>query len=79
MCAPISCIARHGAVLMDVVRAWAIPSVLGVGVGALIAGIAPGAVLKIAFVVITGTIGAEAPDRPRRLADRRAICRAASR
>jgi uncharacterized membrane protein YfcA len=47
----------HGAVLMDVVRAWAIPSVIGVGVGALIAGIAPGAVLKIAFVIITGTIG----------------------
>ena len=47
----------HGAVLMDVVRAWAIPSVVGVGVGALIAGLAPGAVLKIAFVVITGTIG----------------------
>jgi uncharacterized membrane protein YfcA len=47
----------HGAVLMDVVRAWAIPSVVGVGVGALIAGLAPGAVLKIAFVIITGTIG----------------------
>ena len=48
---------RYGAVLMDVVRAWALPSVVGVAVGALIAGIAPGAVLKIAFVVITGTIG----------------------
>ena len=48
---------RYGAVLMDVVRAWAIPSVVGVGVGALIAGIAPGAVLKVAFVIITGTIG----------------------
>ncbi len=47
----------HGAVLMDVVRAWALPSVVGVGVGALIAGLSPGAVLKIAFVVITGTIG----------------------
>ena len=47
----------HGAVLMDVVRAWAIPSVVGVGVGALIAGVAPGAVPKVAFVVITGTIG----------------------
>jgi uncharacterized membrane protein YfcA len=47
----------HGAVLMDVVRAWAIPSVIGVAVGALIAGIAPGAVLKVAFVIITGTIG----------------------
>ena len=48
---------RYGAVLMDVVRAWAIPSVVGVAIGALIAGIAPGAVLKIAFVIITGTIG----------------------
>jgi uncharacterized protein len=47
----------HGAVLTDVVRAWTIPAVIGVGAGALIAGIAPGAVLKIAFVVITGTIG----------------------
>jgi uncharacterized membrane protein YfcA len=47
----------HGAVLMDVVRAWAIPSVVGVAVGALIAGLAPGAVLKIAFVIITGSIG----------------------
>jgi uncharacterized membrane protein YfcA len=47
----------HGTVLTDVVRAWAIPSVVGVGVGALIAGLSPGAVLKVAFVVITGTIG----------------------
>ncbi len=47
----------RGAVLTDIVRAWAIPSVVGVGVGALIAGVSPGAVLKIAFVVITGTIG----------------------
>jgi uncharacterized membrane protein YfcA len=47
----------HGAVLMDVVRAWWLPSVIGVGFGALVAGIAPGAVLKIAFVLITGTIG----------------------
>src|SRR5205085_4730427 len=47
----------RGAVLMDVVRAWVVPSVIGVAVGALIAGFAPGAVLKIAFVVITGTIG----------------------
>jgi len=47
----------RGAVLTDVVRAWAIPSVVGVGVGALIAGLSPGAVLKVAFVLITGTIG----------------------
>src|SRR6187551_1443894 len=38
----------RGAVLTDVVRAWAIPSVVGVGVGALIAGLSPGAVLKLA-------------------------------
>ena len=48
---------RYGAVLTDVVRAWWLPSVLGVATGALIAGIAPGAVLKVAFVVITGCIG----------------------
>jgi uncharacterized membrane protein YfcA len=47
----------HGAVLMDVVRTWWLPSVIGVAFGALLAGIAPGAVLKIAFVLITGTIG----------------------
>src|SRR3954465_745955 len=42
----------QGAVMMDVVRIWTIPAVAGVAVGALIAGIAPGAVLKIAFVLI---------------------------
>jgi uncharacterized membrane protein YfcA len=48
---------RFGAVLTDVVQAWWLPSVAGVALGALIAGVAPGAVLKIAFVVITGLIG----------------------
>src|SRR5438477_10756060 len=38
----------QGAVMMDVVRAWTIPAVVGVAVGCLIAGIGPGAVLKIA-------------------------------
>jgi uncharacterized membrane protein YfcA len=54
-----SCLAhrRYGAVLMDVVRAWWLPAVVGVAVGAMIAGIAPGSVLKIAFVTLTGTIG----------------------
>lgn len=47
----------HGAVLTEVVRAWWLPSVVGVAVGALIAGAAPGTVLKVAFVLITGTIG----------------------
>jgi uncharacterized protein len=48
---------RLGAVLMDVVRAWTIPAVLGVAAGSLIAGLAPGAVMKIAFVLVTAVIG----------------------
>src|SRR5450432_483945 len=48
-----------GAVMMDVVRVWAIPAVLGVAVGAIIAAFAPGTVLKIAFVVIASTISAK--------------------
>jgi uncharacterized membrane protein YfcA len=48
---------ERGAVLMDVVRAWSVPAVLGVATGSLIAAFAPGAVLKIAFVVIASTIG----------------------
>jgi uncharacterized membrane protein YfcA len=47
---------RRGAVLMDVVRIWAIPAILGVAVGATVAAFAPGAVLKIAFVVIATVI-----------------------
>jgi uncharacterized membrane protein YfcA len=48
---------RHGAVLMDVARAWAVPAMVGVGVGSLIAGLAPSAVMKIAFVAVTAIIG----------------------
>jgi uncharacterized protein len=48
---------RYGAVLMDVVRAWSIPAVLGVAIGSLIAGFASGEVLKIAFIVVTCIIG----------------------
>jgi uncharacterized protein len=47
---------RKGAVMMNVVRAWAIPAVLGVAGGSVIAAFAPGTVLKIAFVVIASTI-----------------------
>src|SRR6202166_4387516 len=50
---------RRGAVMMDVVRVWAIPAVLGVAVGAVIAAFAPGTVLKIALVVIASTISAK--------------------
>jgi uncharacterized membrane protein YfcA len=48
---------KHGAVQMDVVRAWGIPSVLGVAGGSLVAGLAPGKVLTIAFIVVTCIIG----------------------
>lgn len=48
---------RYGAVLMDVVRAWSIPAVFGVALGSLIAGLASGKVLTIAFVVVTFAIG----------------------
>ncbi|MCC6887690.1 MAG: sulfite exporter TauE/SafE family protein [Hyphomicrobiales bacterium] len=50
---------RYGAVLTDVVRAWALPAVVGVATGALIAGLASGKVLTVAFAVITGVIGAK--------------------
>ena len=39
-------------VIPQVIRAWAVPAVLGVICGAVIAAIAPAAVFKIAFVVI---------------------------
>jgi len=45
-----------GAVLPEVLRTWALPTVLGVGVGSLIAVFAPGAVFKIVFVVIASII-----------------------
>jgi uncharacterized membrane protein YfcA len=48
---------RYGAVLVDVVRAWSIPAVIGVALGSLIAGLASGDVLKIAFVIVTCIIG----------------------
>jgi uncharacterized membrane protein YfcA len=48
---------RYGAVLVDVLRAWSIPAVIGVALGSLIAGLASGDVLKIAFVIVTCIIG----------------------
>jgi uncharacterized protein len=72
---------RRGAVLMDVVRIWTIPAIFGVATGATVAAFAPGAVLKIAFVVIAGAIsckllfgrdswrlGSELPGRPAMIA-----------
>src|SRR5262245_55943967 len=40
-----------GAVMMDVVRQWALPAVIGVAAGAAIAGFASAAVLKLALVL----------------------------
>lgn len=45
-----------GAVMMDVVRAWALPSVAGVAVGSAIAAFASSAVLKLAFVLVGSVI-----------------------
>ena len=43
-----------GLVIPGLVRAWIVPIVAGVAAGALIAAYAPAAVLKIAFVLISG-------------------------
>ncbi|HEX3442962.1 MAG TPA: sulfite exporter TauE/SafE family protein [Pseudolabrys sp.] len=42
---------KRGAVIMEVVRVWAVPSIIGVAIGAAVASFAPSAVFKIAFVV----------------------------
>jgi len=46
----------RGAVLRGVVRAWALPAVLGVAAGSVIAAFAPPAVFKIVFAVMAGLI-----------------------
>lgn len=46
----------RGAVMEDVLRAWAFPAVLGVGTGALIAAFAPGWVFQLTFAVIASII-----------------------
>jgi uncharacterized membrane protein YfcA len=45
-----------GAVMMNVVRAWALPAVAGVAAGAAIAAFAAAAVLKLAFVLVASVI-----------------------
>lgn len=45
-----------GYVLTDVMRIWALPTVLGAATGALVAAYAPAAILKGAFVLIAGTV-----------------------
>jgi uncharacterized membrane protein YfcA len=46
----------RGAGMMNVVRAWAVPAVIGVAVGAALAAFASPAVLKLAFVAVGGLI-----------------------
>jgi uncharacterized membrane protein YfcA len=50
---------RKGAVLMEVVKVWAIPAVLGVAGGSMVAAFAPSTVLKIAFVIVASTIASK--------------------
>jgi uncharacterized protein len=50
---------EKGLVLPQVIRLWAIPAVLGVACGSLIAAFAPAAVFKIAFVLIAGFIASK--------------------
>jgi uncharacterized protein len=49
---------RKGAVMMDVLRRWAVPAVVGVATGAAIAAVAPGGVFKAAFALIAYVIAA---------------------
>jgi uncharacterized protein len=46
----------QGAVMMDVVRVWALPAVVGVAIGSVVAAFAPAAVLKLAFVLVGSAI-----------------------
>lgn len=46
----------RGLVLSDVVRQWALPSMVGVALGAALAAVAPPDTFKAAFVLIAGTI-----------------------
>jgi uncharacterized membrane protein YfcA len=47
---------EQGLVIPRVIRLWALPAVIGVTCGAVIAAFAPAAVFKIAFVLIAGLI-----------------------
>ena len=49
----------RGLVIQQVMRAWAVPSMVGVAVGSAVAAIAPAGVFKVAFAVIAGIIAAK--------------------
>src|SRR5262245_52152162 len=48
-----------GAALADVVRAWTLPALVGVGIGSIVAAFAPSGVFKLAFVVVAVFVGAK--------------------
>jgi uncharacterized membrane protein YfcA len=48
-----------GLVIPEVLRSWTVPAVGGVAVGSVTAALAPGGILKLAFVLIAGTIAAK--------------------
>src|SRR4249919_2411310 len=47
---------ERGAVLPEVLRAWTIPTVVGVAIGSGLATVAPPAVFKIAFIVLAAIV-----------------------
>jgi uncharacterized membrane protein YfcA len=49
---------KKGAVIVDLVRIWALPAVAGVAIGSVTASYAPSAVFKIAFVIFAAFIAA---------------------
>jgi uncharacterized protein len=49
----------RGLVIPEVVRSWAVPSVVGVAIGSAAAAFAPAALFKLAFVLIAGIIAAK--------------------
>ncbi len=51
----------RGAVMMDVVRAWTPPAVIGVAVGSSDRGLRTAAVLKLAFVLVGSVISIKLP------------------
>ena len=48
-----------GLVIPQVLRSWTVPAVGGVAVGSVTAALAPGGILKLAFVLIAGIIAAK--------------------
>jgi uncharacterized protein len=46
-----------GAVLDEVLRRWAVPAVIGVIIGSVVAAFAPSAVFKLAFVAVAAFVG----------------------